>query len=343
MTDRGDVGGSIKNLTICGLTPSGSVPPWVRLAVRDVWPSFALHGMPRFKKFLRWTAMVMAVVVVAFAGWAIYFSWQMARATHRPIGPVPADFPFPVEAVRFPAKDGLAIAGWFVPCPGATRAAVLLHGAKRNRLENVARARLMREHGYAVLLYDARGCGESAGDVLSFGFHETKDLLGALDYLRGRGYHQFGLIGFSQGGLTIVNAAADLRDISWVILECTPFDLWHTAGHDMRTAYGLPESFTGLFVTPFVKWRLGVSLQDYVPPVRNIARLHCPLYLIAGGEDVRVLPEESRELFAGANEPKWFWLIGGAPHTNYYPRPDPVYERHVLYFLKLAEKIDDGQ
>jgi pimeloyl-ACP methyl ester carboxylesterase len=285
----------------------------------------------------------MAVGVVVFASWAVYFSWQMARATHRPVGPVPADFPFPVEAVKFSAKDGLAIAGWFVPCSGATRAAVLLHGAKRSRLENVARARLMREHGYAVLLYDARGCGESAGDVLSFGFHETKDLLGALDFLRGRGYHQFGLIGFSQGGLTIVNAAPDLRDLSWVILECTPLDLRHTAGHDMRNAYGLPGWFTGLFVEPFVKWRLGVSPEDYVPPVVNIARLHCPLYFIASDADIRVLPEESRELFAHANEPKWLWMIPGVPHANFYPRPEPVYERHVLYFLKLAEKIADGK
>lgn len=80
------------------------------------------------------------------------FSWQVAKATHLPVGPVPADFPFAVEAVTFPAADGLTVAGWFVPCPGATRTVVLLHGAKRNRLENVARARLMRKQTAATCL-----------------------------------------------------------------------------------------------------------------------------------------------------------------------------------------------
>src|SRR5258708_4984987 len=118
--------------------------------------------MTGFRKRLLQAGAVFAGLVLVFALWSGYFVWQLTRATHRPVGPIPKDFPFPMEAVRFPAADdGLTIAGWFVPCPDAKRVAVLLHGAKRNRLELVARARILRAHGYAVLLYDARGCGES--------------------------------------------------------------------------------------------------------------------------------------------------------------------------------------
>jgi alpha-beta hydrolase superfamily lysophospholipase len=50
----------------------------------------------------------------------------------------------------------------------------------------IARARLLRAHGFAVLLYDARGHGESDRSRVSFGLHETRDLLGALAYMRSR-------------------------------------------------------------------------------------------------------------------------------------------------------------
>jgi dipeptidyl aminopeptidase/acylaminoacyl peptidase len=276
--------------------------------------------MTRYRKILWWFALTVVVLGLASVGWSVHFAWEFTKATHRPVGAAPKDFPFPVESVRFKAEDGLPIAGWFVPCPGATRVAVLLHGAKRNRLENVARARLMREHGYAVLLYDARGCGESGGDMLTFGFQEPKDLLGALDYLRGRGFHQFGLIGFSQGGVTILNAAGALRELCWVVLECTPSDL--------RLTFG----FCSRLVEPLLEWQLGVSPKDYTPPVDHVTQLHCPLYVIAGGADVRSTPEEVRSIFDRANEPKWFWLIPGIPHINYYPKLGAVYERHVLFF-----------
>lgn len=280
----------------------------------------------------------MLVLGLAVAGWAFHFALEFTKATHRPVGAVPKDFPFAVEAVRFPAEDGLLIAGWFVPCPGATRAVVLLHGAKRNRLENVARARLMREQGYSVLLYDARGCGESEGDKLTFGFQETRDLLGALDYLRGRGFHSFGLVGFSQGGVTILNAAGSLRELCWVVLECTPSDLRLTFEHDMRNAYGTLAGFCTSLVQPLILRQLGVSAKDYTPPMEHVAKLHCPLYVIAGGADVRSTPDEVRSIFDRANEPKWFWQIPGAPHANYYPQYGAVYEAHVLFFLKLADR-----
>jgi pimeloyl-ACP methyl ester carboxylesterase len=298
--------------------------------------------MVKLRKFLRWASIVIVVLAFMFAGWSAYFTWQYTKATHRPVGPMPMDFPFPMEAVHFHALDNLLIAGWLVPCPGATRVVVLLHGAKRNRLELVARARLLREHGYAVLLYDARGCGESEGNVLAYGFQEPNDLLGAMEYLRGRGFHQFGLLGFSQGGLTIANAASHLSDLCWVVLECTPSDAFLTFDHDIRNIYGVSSQVVGIFVFPMMEWRLGFSRKDYIPPRDNVSNLHCPLLVIAGDSDIRVLPSEARDLFDHANHPKSFWLIPGAPHTNFYPtRPNGYrkeYERTLLQFIDQSAK-----
>jgi len=213
----------------------------------------------------------------------------------------------------------------------------------RNRLENVARARLLRQHGYSVLLYDARGCGESGGDMISYGLLETRDLLGALDYLRGRGFRNFGVLGFSQGGITIALAAAKLRDLDWAVLECTPGDLMATFDHDCRAKLGLPGWLVGALVLPVMEWRLGVSIGNQREPRDCVADLHCPLYVMAGGRDDRVLPSEAKALFNNANQPKWFWFLPLVPHTNYYPILGKSYEVHLLYFLKLAEEEDAGK
>src|SRR5262249_60163667 len=81
------------------------------------------------------------------------------------------------------------------------------------------RARLFREAGYNVLLYDARACGESTGDFVTFGFHEAEDLLGAVEYLRTKKVERIACLGVSQGGATILFAARDLADVRWPVGE----------------------------------------------------------------------------------------------------------------------------
>jgi pimeloyl-ACP methyl ester carboxylesterase len=287
---------------------------------------------------LRPLLIVATVLTVVFTGWSAYVAYDLTTPPRRPVGPVPPDFPFPVESVRFPAQDGVPLAGWYLPCPEATHAVVLLHGSRRNRLTMVPHARLLRAHGYAVLLYDARGHGESGDAPCSFGWHETKDLLGAMDYLRGRGFKEFGLLGLSQGGITIALAADRLRNLAWVVLECTPADARDVFDHDTRRSFGVPGWLANVLVFPFIEWRLGVRLRDYAPR-DAVTNLHCPIFIIAGGADARVFPEEARQVFEQANEPKAFWLIPGAPHTNFslYPTKGE-YEKRLLAFIDDAVK-----
>lgn len=293
--------------------------------------------MTKLRKLLRRLAVVIAIPAVVFAAVSTYYVWHQAYPPRRAVGPVPQDFPFAVEEIRFKAEDGLPLAGWFLPCPGATRAVVLLHGARRNRLAMVPHARLLREHGYAVLLYDARGHGESGDAPDSFGGNETRDLLGAMDYLRGRGFHEFGLLGLSQGGITIALAADRLRDLRWVVLECTPADVHDIFDHDSRSAVGLPGWLAGALVIPMLEWRLGVNFKNYVPR-DTVAKFHCPIFIIAGGADVRVLPMEAHKVFDHANQPKYFWLIPGVGHTNFYATIGKAYEGPLLRFIDLATK-----
>ena len=126
------------------------------------------------------------------------------------------------EDVVFKATDGLDIRGWFIPAGDRPAPAVaFVHGWLWNRLGNVEgqvpvpdksvdflpAAKALHEAGYGVLLFDLRHHGESdrARAPLTFGVHEARDFVGAVNYLRGRPDvidDRIGAIGCSMGGNT---------------------------------------------------------------------------------------------------------------------------------------------
>ena len=71
---------------------------------------------------------------------------------------------------------------------------------------------MLAKECYGVLLYDARGRGESAGHEDAFGWQWDRDVRGAVSYLTRRGIRRIGLLGISTGAEAVVTeAASDLR------------------------------------------------------------------------------------------------------------------------------------
>lgn len=272
--------------------------------------------------------IVVATAAIVSAVFAVIFTGPQRRAAR----PLPADFGFGVENVRFTATDGVALRGWFVPCAGSTRAAVLLHGNGSTRSQMVARARLLRSRGYAVLLYDARGHGESEGDRVSFGLFETRDLLGALDYVRSRGASEIGCLGASQGGATIALAAEELRDVRWAVLEAVFPDLTTAVDRRFRHTLHLPGWFAGLLMRPIAEWRIGASAGD-IAPRRAISRLKCPVLVLGGERDPYTTVEDIRALYSAAPDRKQLWVVPNAGHVDLYGAAGPNYEEHLTQFL----------
>jgi dipeptidyl aminopeptidase/acylaminoacyl peptidase len=254
----------------------------------------------------------------------------------RPLGAAPERFLNAYETVRFPAKDGVLLAGWFAPCAGAKQAVILLHGHGSTRTQMLARAQLLHDHGYAALLYDARGHGESAGDLVSFGWYETRDLLGALDWLRVRGFAEFGLIGASQGGATIALAGAELHGVRWAVLESVYPTLPIAVDRRFRHTFGVPGWLAGMLMVPFAEWRLGIQATK-ISPRDAVEKLSCPVLVMSGDRDEDTLPEDARALFAQTRAPKSLWLVPGARHVDLYGFAQQPYEQHLLNFISGAK------
>jgi fermentation-respiration switch protein FrsA (DUF1100 family) len=85
------------------------------------------------------------------------------------------------EEVSFQSRDGLELSGWYMPSANGADV-ILSHGFSANRLSMIPFARVLNEHGYGVLLYDLRAWAQQ-GNLCTWGWLESNDLLGALDYL----------------------------------------------------------------------------------------------------------------------------------------------------------------
>jgi fermentation-respiration switch protein FrsA (DUF1100 family) len=201
----------------------------------------------------------------------------------------------------------------------------------------LARARFFRDHGYAALLYDARAHGQSDGHLSSFGYYETRDLLGALDWLRSRGFNEFGCLGASQGGATIALASAELRDVRWVVLESVYPNLSNAVDRRFRRSFFTPGWLAGCVMTPIAEWRLGAKATS-VSPREAIAKLSCPVLVLSGERDLSTFPADAREVFDAAPEPKSWWIYPGAAHVDLYGFAPKDYERRLLEFIASTNR-----
>ncbi|HWA28147.1 MAG TPA: alpha/beta fold hydrolase [Lacunisphaera sp.] len=288
--------------------------------------------MPK-SKLVRRIALLLAAGLVAFVGVSVYFAWDFTGRQRKTVRPLPADFGFAVENVGFATLDGITLKGWYVPCPGSTRGVVLLHGHSTTRSQMTARAKLLRNSGYAVLLYDARAHGESGGRFASVGWYETRDLEAALEFLRVKGCKRLGCVGVSQGGATIALAAPTLKNVDWVVLESAYPDIRTALDRRFRDTVFLPGSIAGMFMTPLAGRRLGVNVDD-IAPVKTIGQLRCPILIMSGDADRYTTREDTQALFAAAREPKELWLVPNALHVDLYGFAQKAYEDHLLAFIR---------
>ena len=269
------------------------------------------------KRTCRWFLLIVLVSFGLFAGLSWVYAQRLTRARPSVVGEPPPDLPSPVESVRFATSDEQILSGWLLPSDDRRRGIVLLHGFGGNRKQMVPRARFFREQGYTVLLYDARACGESTGDTITFGYRERHDVVAAVRFLQERGCRDIACLGVSQGGATILFAAEELPDVKAVICESVYDEMAHAVDRRMRRYTGLPGCLAGCLLVPFAEQRLGLSI-DEVKPADHAGKLCCPILIISGEKDERTWPEDTQRLFEAAAEPKELWMIPEARHEDLY-------------------------
>jgi dipeptidyl aminopeptidase/acylaminoacyl peptidase len=262
--------------------------------------------------------------------------------THPPKYPLhisPSEYRADYEAVSFLSEDGITLKGWFVkpahphtPLP----AIIICHGVGANKSDFTELAVLLSRRGYFVLLFDFRAHGESNGSRTSLGYHEQKDIVAALGFLKARSEintKRIGIYGFSMGGSTAILSAAKTGAFSAIVVDSAFTSLRDQARDAITGFYHLPAF-------PFLHLSiLGYELYfqtwvDNISPVSVISKISPAPILIIAGEGDRLIPADNgRKLYAAAAEPKELWIIPGADHGATLAAAGSEYEKRVGEFF----------
>jgi len=208
---------------------------------------------------------------------------------HPQYADTPGTYGLEYQDIQFSARgDDMQIAAWYIPNNESHRAVVLVHGrdaSKQNAISGkiVEFGASIHDAGFAVLMIDLRGHGESEGDRYSFGVYERRDVLGGVDYLLNKGFSpgSIGVLGISMGGGAAIGAASEEPAIGALVLESTFADLNPLIEEQWENESGMPK-----FVLPgvFLMNRLiyGYDLTAVRPveeivkvPPRPILIIHC--------------------------------------------------------------------
>ena len=245
----------------------------------------------------------------------------------------PGEYGLDHEDVAFPAADGVALRGVWIPCVGASRAVIILHGHGGSMDWDIQRAPVFQKAGFGVLLFDFRAHGRSDGQLATFGYLERQDVLGAAAYLKKRGIDRIGLLGFSYGGMASMLAAPLCPDVRAVVSDGGPARL-RSAIAGRCVEWGLPLRLGKVFgwlTVAMTSLRLGTNLFHF-EPVRWVGKIApCPILFVHGEQD-QYIPNFD-ELYAAAGEPKQAWRVPGVGHTKVSEAcPDEFYRRVVGFF-----------
>jgi uncharacterized protein len=250
---------------------------------------------------------------------------------------VPGDLP--VTAVTIPSQSGSTLAGWYLQGAVHGGAVVLLPGWLSTRRSMVSRMRFLHDEGYSVLAVDLQAQGESPGRRITFGRLEGLDAEAAVAWMRAHAAgERVGVIGVSLGGAAALLAPHGLGADALVTESVFPD--FHRAVENRVAAYvGVAaEPLTQAFLA-FTESTLGVG-DSGGRPIDRIAEIGLPVFVISGERDTRTTPDETRELYARARDPKWLWLVPGAGHVNFARTVGPTYRLRILEFFATYLRED---
>jgi cephalosporin-C deacetylase-like acetyl esterase len=178
------------------------------------------------------------LLMVGYSGVSIYIATGIQKVQRMPMNTTPAALGLQYQNVNFPSRyDNVQLKGWFIPgvLPNGhlttQRAIMMVHGDSSNRVDPavgiLSLSADLAHHGFAVLIFDMRGNGQSPAAPRSLGYFEQRDVRGAVDFLRsgplpypdlGRP-HAIGGWGESLGGSTLILTTANEPAIQAIVSD----------------------------------------------------------------------------------------------------------------------------
>lgn len=242
---------------------------------------------------------------------------------------IPSDLGLKYWEVSFKSKDEIELNGWFIPNNKSKSAIIVMHGYPADKANLLGTAEFLAKD-FNVFLFDFRSFGKSQGKYTSVGYHEEKDLMGAIDFLeKEKNITKVGLYGFSLGGA--VALMAEHKNVKVIVSDSSYARLRHM----VNQMYG-PFSVLRYPLAYLTRVHGIVFLQidiNKVNPIESIKDKNIPILLIHGEEDSQI-PVSEAHLLHGANKGTELWTVKGADHGMSHSMNAEKYEGRVIGFFK---------
>jgi len=202
-----------------------------------------------------------------------------------------------------------------VPAPGL----VMCHGFTGHKAEAhrlfVNAARDFCEHGLAVLRFDFRGSGDSAGEFQEMTVsREITDAQAAFDFLASRSEadpKRLAVLGLSLGGGVAACLAGREERLRALVL-------WSATAHPDRIGDRLASGFTAGDVLDMNGWPLGRGFVNDLPniqPLKQIASYVGPSLVLHGSNDEAVPPSDASDYRLALGGRCRLHMVEGADHV----------------------------
>ena len=302
----------------------------------------ALGRRNRGKIFWRSLLVLLILLVVAYTGVSCFIASGVTEAERSEFEDNPADYGLTYESIEFPSRKGdVTLQGWFMPSDGCEESVILVHGISANRTSRDATkigAELV-DACFNVLLFDLRAHGTSGGERITGGIDEAQDVLGAYDYLQGRGVRpdRIGVLGRSMGGGATVLAAAAEPSIRAIVLDSPYAKVNDLIAFEIARKTPIPQWLAPVFIpgtSVIANLFYGINLSKLAPE-EAIQSVGAPILVIHGDSDSRIPVEHGVRVHAAAAAGSGIWLVPETDHVETYTNyPDEYAERVVGYFTE---------
>lgn len=248
------------------------------------------------------------------------------------------------QDVRFLSTDGLEIAGWFLPSKLSNKVIILVHGMNSSRTAEFDGhfpefGAALEQEGFTILMIDLRGHGQSGDARFTFGLTERRDVIGAVNWLKSKGYkpQNIGVLGVSMGAATAIGAAAEDIDIGALVIDSGYAQVYPVMQHNWRNVSRLPDIFLPSTMM-FGSLLTGLDLNSS-KPVNEIGYISPrPILIIHGVSDPFIPVNQAYVLKNAADPSSEYWETSAAKHPDSYNTNPETYIKRVASFFRQSLK-----
>ena len=248
--------------------------------------------------------------------------------------------------VSLASKHGYTINGTYIRCEGDSKnTIILLHDFNGSRWSVMKYADIYLSKGFNILIYDAKGHGESGGTNSTLGYDEKDDLDLMVDYIvAGNKHGTIGVYGQGLGGFTALlhsELNKESKKVRFYIIDSSFSDVQSYLTLKANKEYNLKNP---LLVKPlifyanvvnFYKSKFILSKTSITDALKDIST---PMLFIHGKNDPDIPSSMTSTLYKAKKDIKQLYLPNSNKHCNSYNDNTEEYRKKVLDFAEANTK-----